>query len=108
MALESMQWLARRLGCLCAQQEALDSELKNWKRRADNDPYKRCADTLAERISAQTGYDVIAGYNEFCAPTISLAIDEAVDHGSAQVIVDPTMTMRGGRTLGNRTPPYCR
>ena len=96
MALESMQGLTRRFGFLRARQEALDSEVRNWKRTADNDPYKRGADALAERIAAHTGYDVIVGYNEFCDPTISLALDEAVARGAAQVIVATTMTTRGG------------
>jgi sirohydrochlorin cobaltochelatase len=96
MALESMQGLTRRFGFLRARQEALDSEVRNWKRTADNDPYKRGVDDLAERITAQTGHAVIAGYNEFCSPAISRAIDEAVARGAAQVIVATTMTTRGG------------
>ena len=95
MALESMPGLVRRLGFLQAKQEALDHEVRNWKRTADNDPYKLGVDALAERITAQTGYAVIAGYNEFCMPTISQALDEAVAQGAGQVIVAATMTTRG-------------
>ena len=96
MALESMQGLTLRLGFLRARQKALDSEIRTWKRTADNDPYKKGVDALAERIAAHTGYTVIAGYNEFCNPTIGRAIDEAVAQGAAQVIVATTMTTRGG------------
>lgn len=96
MALESMQGLIRRFRFLRARQEALDCEVRNWKRTADNDPYKRGVDALAERITSQTGCAVIAGYNEFCTPTISRAIDEAVSQGAVQVIVATTMTTRGG------------
>jgi len=96
MALESMQGLTRRFGFLRARQEALDSEVRNWKRTADNDPYKRGVDALAKRITAQTGHAVIAGYNEFCTPAISRAIDEAVARGAMQVVVATTMTTRGG------------
>ena len=96
MALESMQGLTRRLGFLRAQQQALDHEVRSWKRTADNDPYKMGVDALAGRIAAHTGFDVIAGYNEFCSPTIGGAIDEAAARGAAQVIVATTMTTRGG------------
>jgi sirohydrochlorin cobaltochelatase len=96
MALESMQGLTQRFGFLRSRQEALDSEVRTWKRTADNDPYKMGVEALAERITAQTGYEVIAGYNEFCAPAISLAIDAAVGRGAERVIVATTMTTRGG------------
>jgi sirohydrochlorin cobaltochelatase len=96
MALESMHGLTRRFGFLRARQEALDSEVRNWRRTAGNDPYKRGVDALAERITAHTGYEVIVGYNEFCTPTISLALDEAIARGAEQVIVATTMTTRGG------------
>jgi sirohydrochlorin cobaltochelatase len=96
MALESMQGLTRRFGFLRARREALDHDVRTWKRTADNDLYKNGVEALAGRISAQTGYEVIAAYNEFCAPTIGDAIDEAVARGAAQVIVATTMTTRGG------------
>jgi sirohydrochlorin cobaltochelatase len=96
MALESMHGLTKRFGVLRSRQESLDSEVRTWRRTADNDPYKRGVDTLAERISAHTGFDVIVGYNEFCDPPIILALDEAVARGAAEVIVATTMTTRGG------------
>jgi len=37
------------------------------------------------------------GYNEFCAPTIAEAIDQAVAGGAAQIIVAPTMLLRGNQ-----------
>jgi sirohydrochlorin cobaltochelatase len=96
MALESMQGLTRRLSFLRTQQKALDHEVRSWKRTADNDPYKKGVDALAEAIAAHTGFDVLAGYNEFCSPTVGSAIDEAVARGAARVIVATTMTTRGG------------
>lgn len=96
LALESMQGLTRRFGFLRSKQEALDSEVRSWRRTADNDPYKNGVDALAKRITAQTGCAVIAGYNEFCNPPISTAIDEAIAQGAAQVVVATTMTTRGG------------
>jgi sirohydrochlorin cobaltochelatase len=96
MALESMQGLVKRFGFLRRMEEALDSEVRNWARTADNDPYRAGVEALARRIAAQTGHDVIAGYNEFCAPTIGGAVNEAVKQGAAEVIVATTMTTRGG------------
>ncbi len=75
--------------------ERLAQEVITWPRTAENDPYKRAVDDLAARLSARLGCRVIAGYNEFCAPTVDQAIDQAVAQGAQRVIVIPTMLLRG-------------
>jgi sirohydrochlorin cobaltochelatase len=39
---------------------------------------------------------VIVGYNEFCAPGINEALQEAVDRSANKIIVATTMMTRGG------------
>lgn len=66
-------------------------------RTAANDPYKAAVDELAARLAARIGWRTLVGYNEFCAPTIAEAIDHAVAEGAAQIIVAPTMLLRGNQ-----------
>jgi len=96
MALESMPRLVNRLGFLQRLKATLDEKIRNWPRSIANDPYRQGVDVLAGRIAAQTGFEVIPGYLEFCAPDIGASIDEAVSRGAARVIVATTMTTRGG------------
>lgn len=96
MALESMPGLVKRVGFLQRLKASLDRTVRFWPRTAANDPYREGVDVLAERITAQTGHEVISGYLEFCAPDIGASIDEAVGRGADRVIVATTMTTRGG------------
>ena len=96
MALESMPRLVKRVGLLQWLKASLDCRIRNWPRNPANDPYREGVNVLAARIVAQTGYEVIAGYLEFCAPDIGACIDEAVVRGAGRVIVATTMTTRGG------------
>lgn len=94
MALEFAP-MASRIGLLRSWQEALDRHVRDWPRTPESDPYKAAVDELAADLSARTGWPVIAGYNEFCAPTIGQAIDQAVAEGAGRVVVLPTMLVRG-------------
>jgi len=96
MAMESLEGIVKRFGFLRARQHAIDAEVRNWKRTRENDPYKNGVDALVEQIAAQTHYEVIAGYNEFCNPTIGQAIDQAITNRADKVIVATTMLTRGG------------
>lgn len=96
MALESMHRHVSRLVFLQRLQHRLDRQIRFWPRTKATDPYKAGVEDLAGRIAARTGFEVIAGYNEFCAPDIGAAIDEAVARGAGRVIVATTMTTRGG------------
>jgi sirohydrochlorin ferrochelatase len=96
MALESMPRLVKRFGFLQRLKDLLDLRIRCWPRTSANDPYREGVRVLAERLAAQTGDEVIAGYLEFCAPDIGACIDEAVGRGADRVIVATTMTTRGG------------
>ncbi len=87
--------LVSRTGFLRAYHDSLDDQIRQWPRTADNDPYKVAIDDLAAKLSTRLGCRVVAAYNEFCAPTIAEAIGQVVADGVQQVIVLPTMLVRG-------------
>jgi len=95
MALEFSGKLAERVGVLRRWREALEREVRTWPRTPENDPYQAAGDELASRLSARLGWPVLAGYNEFCTPTVDEAIDQVVAHGAQRVVVLPTMLVRG-------------
>ena len=78
------------------QVEQLELEIRNWPRTFSNDPYKFGVVHLAERLREQSGWPVSIAFNEFCAPTLREAIDEAVQRGAARIIVVSTMITPGG------------
>jgi sirohydrochlorin cobaltochelatase len=75
--------------------QRLVAEVCGWPRTPTNDPYKAAVDELAGALSAQLQCRVLAGYNEFCAPDIPAALDQAAAEGARRVVVIPTMLLRG-------------
>ena len=73
----------------------LDAKMRAWPRTAQNDPFWAGSQELAEHLERASGYEVIAGYNEFCAPTLDDALDQAATQGDRVIVVTPMMT-RGG------------
>ncbi len=74
----------------------LEKAALGWPRTADNDPFYAASNRLAHALKRITGYDVIVGFNEFCAPDLSEALDLAVSRGARTiVVVTPTMTPGG-------------
>ena len=73
----------------------LDAKMRAWPRTAQNDPFWAGSQELAEHLGTASGCKVIVGYNEFCAPTLDDALDQAAAHGNRVIVVTPMMT-RGG------------
>lgn len=97
--LMALEMTVGRLPLFRQWQHALDRDVRNWPRTATNDPYKTAVDDLAERLSTELGCQVFAGYNEFCSPTLSQALDTAAEASTAEstVLVVPTMLLRGNQ-----------
>jgi sirohydrochlorin cobaltochelatase len=74
----------------------LDSRIRAWPRTAQNDPFWAGSQELARDLRAVTGYEVIVGYNEFCAPSLDEALDQAAALKAEKVIVITPMMTRGG------------
>ena len=73
----------------------LDARMRTWPRTPHNDPFHAGTRELAEHLSRVTGLEVIAGFNEFCAPSLDEALDQAAGRADSVVVVTPMMT-RGG------------
>jgi sirohydrochlorin cobaltochelatase len=74
----------------------LDAKVRAWPRTPENDPFWAASLDLAEHLSRAAECEVIAGFNEFCAPSLDEALDQAVVRGAERVTVVTPMMTRGG------------
>ena len=74
----------------------LDSKVRNWPRNNDNDPYWAASNEIAQLLQNKSGLQVIVGFNEFCAPSIDEALDEAAKEQPDRIVVVTPMMTRGG------------
>jgi len=73
----------------------LDAKIRAWPRTVKNDPFWAGSQELAEHLRTATGSEVIVGFNEFCAPTLDDALDQAARQSDKVFVITPMMT-RGG------------
>jgi sirohydrochlorin cobaltochelatase len=73
----------------------LDARIRAWPRTVQNDPFWAGSQELAEHLRTATGSEVIVGFNEFCAPTLDDALDQAAKQSDKVFVLTPMMT-RGG------------
>jgi sirohydrochlorin cobaltochelatase len=93
-------WLERAAGPVRGVIERLhgrlDARIRTWPRTPENDPFHAASHALAAQLGRETGCEVIVGFNEFCAPGLDEALDEAVARGAERVsVVTPMMTPGG-------------
>ena len=74
----------------------LDAKMRTWPRSADNDPFYAGSQELADHLRRTSGSDVVVGFNEFCAPSLDEALDQAAAQRPDRVIVVTPMMTRGG------------
>ena len=74
----------------------LDHKVRNWTRTSDNDPFWAASRRLAEELQTATGFEVVVGFNEFCAPNLEDAFNKAASAGATRVIVVTPMMTPGG------------
>jgi sirohydrochlorin cobaltochelatase len=86
------------------QYNELDDKIRQWPRDADNDPFQVGSQEIAEQLSRATGHQVILGYNEFCAPSLDEALDQAAEQGAEKIIVTTPMMTRGGEHAESEIP----
>ena len=82
----------------------LDRKIRGWPRTSQNDPFFAGASMLAETLSTETGCPVILGFNEFCAPALEDALDQAAETGAERVVVITPMVTRGGEHSEKEIP----
>jgi sirohydrochlorin cobaltochelatase len=86
----------------------LDSKIRAWPRSAENDPFFAGASALAEAVARAAGCEVILGFNEFCAPALDEALDQAAGRGAGRVVVVTPMMTRGGEHSEKEIPAAVR
>jgi sirohydrochlorin cobaltochelatase len=74
----------------------LDAKMRRWPRTAQNDPFYAGSQELAAHVSKVTGCEVIVGFNEFCAPSLDDALNQAIAREAKKIIVITPMMTRGG------------
>ena len=74
----------------------LNNKMRNWPRTDQNDPFHAASQELAAHLSKVLGYEVVVGYNEFCAPSLEEALQSAADNDISKIIVATPMMTRGG------------
>ena len=74
----------------------LEAKVRNWVRSEKNDPFWAGSNALARALQQATGDEIIVGFNEFCAPSLDQALDEAAARGPEAVVVVTPMMTRGG------------
>lgn len=77
--------------------EELDATIRDWPRTAENDPYRVGFERLAEQVRPMLGTELFAiGYNEFCRPSTTDAVESLIARGARQLYVISVMMTPGG------------
>ncbi len=82
-----------------ARYKQLENKMRNWPRSETNDPFYTGTISLASALEAESGLPVIVGFNEYCAPSLDEALEQAVAKGASRVaVVTPMMTSGGNHS----------
>ncbi len=73
----------------------LDDKVRHWPRTPENDPFYAASQQIAALLGDETGCEVILGFNEFCAPDLDTALEQAAAHSERVIVVTPMMTPGG-------------
>ena len=75
----------------------LDGTIRYWPRTSETDPYKTGLEKLAGNLeSLLDGATLRTAYNEFCAPSIEVAVKELAEEGFEEILLTTTMLTPGG------------
>jgi sirohydrochlorin cobaltochelatase len=74
----------------------LEEKIRTWPRTPRNDPFFAGSQDLAIQLRRASGRKVVLGFNEYCAPSLDEALDQAVGQGAEKIIVVTPMMTRGG------------
>jgi len=80
-----------------AAEAALDRRIRDWPRTPQSDPYQAGIEGLAAALRRRLpAVRLVLAYNEFCAPSLTEAIDTLAAGGVRAITVIPTMLTPGG------------
>jgi len=74
----------------------LEHKIRAWPRSPRNDPSHADSQELAVQLRRASGRKVILGFDEFCAPSLDEALDQAAGQGAEKILVVTPMMTRGG------------
>ncbi len=79
------------------EERALDERIRRWPRTATTDPYGAGLARVAEALRPLLGAtELVVAFNEFCAPSLTEAIEDLVARGRQHIVVLPSMLTPGG------------
>lgn len=84
------------LNTLLERQKVLETKMRNWPRTIENDPFHAASFELAGHLSNISGDQAIVAFNEFCAPDVQTALQQAIGESPERVVVVSTMMTKGG------------
>jgi sirohydrochlorin cobaltochelatase len=93
---------------LQSRHDELDAQMRAWPRTRENDPFWAASLEMAALLSQAADCQVLVGFNEFCAPSLDEALDQAVAHGAEQITVVTPMMTRGGEHAEEDIPAAIR
>ncbi len=76
--------------------DELEEKMRRWPRTPENDSYYYASLEIAKRMENILRERVLVGFNEFCAPTIEEAIEDAVSYSPHKIVILTPMMTRGG------------
>ena len=84
-------------GPVTEEEAALDRQIRAFPRTAENDPYRAGLEALGAALAPLfQGAALFLAYNEFCAPTLEEAVDQAIAGGARSIAIVPSMLTPGG------------
>ena len=82
----------------------LERKMRLWPRDEKNDPFYFGSLKIAQALESLAGCEVILGFNEFCAPSIEEALEEACRRKAETVLVLTPMLTPGGEHAAREIP----
>lgn len=87
------------------QREAeLEARMRAWPRTEENDPFYVNSIAMGAELSEAAGQPVVVGFNEFCAPSLEEAMEQAIDDGAQKLVVITPMLTPGGEHAQHDIP----
>ena len=88
---------------VAARHDELEAKMRAWPRTELNDPFYAGSVGISQSLANTAGMPVILGFNEFCAPSLREALDQAGLDFRRVVVITPMLTP-GGEHAGADIP----
>ncbi len=95
-------------GALRERYKELEAKMRAWPRTGQNDPFYAGSQDLAKHLRQESGLEVLMGFNEFCAPALGDALEQAAGREAEKIIVVTPMMTRGGEHSAIEIPEAIR